>query len=1059
MLPPLLAYGAGMSGLSLGAPTTVGGSQSTGSAANAAPGIAEFLRRVLPSPVGQGRAIGIHYARRSLLADGSTSKDDPIPGRAFYDVDSAARYAAGYLRQMQASSTGVTADLYTCMSLCGMEVMQQPKTGAPRLMNTRNRQAMVACKALWADLDVKDKGYPDQQTALAHIDSLVQAGKIPAPTVKVSSGNGVHLHWVLDRALNQTEWYALGPAWSQYLTGLKVKHDKIVSSDAVRVLRLPETFNIKDIKNPLPTAIIGAIDPTDIPVVVFEQLLGVNVAHSVVPISGQALSPIQVAAQNHQGNHQLPAAFNNVLPFAPLDPSKPSEFSAGIDPAEHVGQPVDFAKVVANCPTLKDIHARGGAGDTGFLWGLALLAATFAPSTDARQWAHDFSNRHAQYTPADTDAKFDQKMAARTTSGGRIGWPSCKTFSANSPACATCPKLGLGKTPFHGARDDSDMPEGYFRKQGEIHTTIQDDDGNQKEFTVLAYGILDAYMETTPAGPVLNCEIVHIKNPPKRLVLSVGAATSWRDAALGALGAVGIALLPHQIPLARNFFVSYIQHLQKRVADVAARDGYGWTKLRNGDVGFAFGGRVYGPNGTSELAPPVDRVLSARFRTEGDVGAWKQAADLVMGMGRIDLQAIVAASFAAPLVYFSGQSGVMFSAYSPESGVQKSTAMKVAASVWCDPVGGMSRLDDTVNHVGKKLGQLRHLPIFWDELHHKAEAEQFAKLGFALTLGTEKGRLGQNADMKESGSWATMLIVASNPGVRQVMLEGTAGNSAAGVNRLLEVEVQKVPLTSSAAQASSVIDLTHHNFGLAGALYAELLAEEAPNLKARLIQVSESLEKSTNAKPDERFWILGAASILLGAALANTIRNGALIQFDLKALHAFLVGAITRQRAARAQDVHDFDSEDFAVSVVQGYIDYCRVKNACLETDTAPTGAGRPKPVELRMMPDAARMLKAPHLHILQDDSLIRFTKNEFRAWLMTEKKLPMEMVRKALTRFGNLSEVRARWAAGTAWTGASQTFYQIDVNPQHTGLGQRFNIGPVVGPVSTATTPGGGVV
>jgi hypothetical protein len=965
-------------------------------------------------------------------------------------VDAAARYAAGYVSRMQTSADGITTDLYVCMSLCGMEVMQQPKAGSPRLMNTRNRQAMVACKALWADLDVKAGAYPTQQDALTHVDTLVQAGKIPAPTVKVSTGNGVHLHWVLDRALNQNEWYALGPAWSQYLTDLGIKHDKNVASDAVRVLRLPNTFNVKDLKNPLPTAVIGAVDPTDIPVVRFEQLLGVNTAHAVTP--NATLSPIQIAAQGNQ----LPSAFSNVLPFAPL-PAQ-SEFSSGIDAAEHVGQPVDFAKVVANCPTLKDIHARGGAGDAGVLWGLALLAATFAPSAEARQWAHEFSNRHTAYTPADTDAKFDQKLSARTTSGGRIGWPSCKAFSASSAACAVCPKLGLGKTPFHGARDDSDMPEGYFRKQGEIRMTVQDADGNQQEVTVLAYGILDAYMETTPTGPVLNCEIVHIKNPPKRLVLSVGAATSWRDAALSALGTVGIALLPHQIPLARNFFVSYIQHLQKRVADVAARDGYGWTKLRNGDVGFAFGGRVYGPNGTSELAPPVDRVLAARFRTEGDVGAWKQAADLVMGMGRIDLQAIIAASFAAPLVYFSGQSGVMFSAYSPESGVQKSTAMKVAASVWCDPVGGMSRLDDTVNHVGKKLGQLRHLPIFWDELHHKAEAEQFAKLGFALTLGTEKGRLGQNTDMRESGSWATMLIVASNPGVRQVMLEGTAGNSAAGVNRLLEIEVQKVPLTTSAAQASSTIDLTHHNYGLAGALYAELLAEEAPHLKARLIQVSESLEKATNAKPDERFWILGAASILLGAALANTVRNGALIQFDLRALHAFLVGAINRQRVQRSQDVHDFDSEDFAVSVVQGYIDYCRVKNACLETDTAPAGAGRPKPVELRMQPDATRLLKAPHMHILQDDSLIRFTKNEFRAWLMTEKKLPMEMVRKALTRFGNLSEVRARWAAGTAWSGASQTFYQIDVGPQRTALGVRFNIGPVVGPVS-ATPNAGGVI
>ncbi len=1044
-----------MSGFNLGPPLTVANQANT-----TAETIAAFLRRVLPMPAGQGRAIGIHYSRRNLLDDGGTSDNKAIPGRAFYTVEEAAKYAAGYVYRMQNTPGGLNTDLYTCMSLCGMEVLRQTDTGS-RLMNTRQRGAMVASKTLFADLDVKTKGYPTQKDALSHIDSLVASGKLPAPTVKVSSGTGVHLHWVMDRALNAAEWYALGPTFSAYLKTLGVHHDAAITSDAVRVLRLPGTFNVKDMNNPLPTSIIGGIDPADIPVNVFEKLLGVNVANAKVqpaPILQTAVQPAAMGAA--PGGQILPASFTNVIPFAPLPAT--SEFSAGIN-TEHLGQPVNFAKVVAGCPTLKDIHTRAGANDSGVLWGLALLSATFAPSSEARQWAHDFSKGHAQYAPADTDVKFDQKAQARAQSGGRIGWPSCKTFSLSSTTCALCPKLALGKTPFHGARDDSDMPKDYLRRNGQIIYQTQDAEGNPVELVALAYGILDAYMEMTSTGPVLNAEIVHAKNPPKRLMLGVGAATAWRDEAIRVLGSVGVALLPDQIPLARRFFVSFIQMLQARTADVAARDGYGWTKTRAGDEGFAFGGKVYSAAGV-ELAPPTDRVLGSKFTVAGELAGWKQAADLVMGMNRIDLQTIIATAFAGPLVMFSGQTGVIFSAYSPESGAQKSSAMKVAVGVWGNPVSGMSRLDDTINHVGKKLGQLRHIPVYWDELTHAEHAAQFAKLGFALTLGTEKGRMGADTNLREAGSWATMLVVASNPGIRQVMLDGAAANSGAGINRMLEIEVAKVPLTSSASAASGIIEQTHRNYGVVGALYAETLAREAPRLKGRLQKISESLEKATNAKPDERFWILAASTILLGAALANTLTSAtgmAVIRFDLPALHAYLTKTIMQQRTARAQDVTDFNSEDFAVSVVQEYISWSRSRVECLETDTVPSGQGRPPPIQMRMPSAiAVQQMRAPRMHIVHDDGLIRMLKTDFRAWATKERKLPFDVVQRSLVKFAGFTEVRARWAAGTPWAGASQTFYQIDVGRARTPLGARFEIGaapPALGlPTGAPAVPGG---
>lgn len=1010
--------------------------------------IARFLSRILPPPA-QGRAIGIHYAFKNpatlaKYAPNANGKS-PLPGRAFHTVDDAVHFVRRWLGGMTARGLP-DVDFYASMALCGMESINTNPDGTVKMRATRQIASMAASRALYADLDVKPTAYATRQDALDHIDALVAAGKLPPTTVRVDSGYGVHVYWILDRELNRAEWYTLGPAFSTYLSTLGVHHDPAVTSDGVRVLRLPGTFNCKDLTNPVPTKLIGAINAADVPVVDFERLLNVSVANAKV-------RPAQPLQTQHAGG----AVVSNILPASFAGVTAPGaagagNFAAGIDHNAHIGQPVDFEKVVANCPTLADIDARGGAGDPEPLWSLALLAASFAPVDDAREWAHRFSEFDSRYTEAATDAKFDQKLQDRQRSGGRIGWPTCKAFAALSTTCQTCPLLAQGKTPFHGAVDNSDMPEGYYRQGGNIMMLVKEEDGNATPVVVLPYGVIDAYMESSAHGPQLNVEVVHAKNPPQRLVLPVGAATAWRDAALSALGTVGVALLPHQIPLARSFFVAFIQHLQERQGDLAARAPYGWTKARDGSDGFAFAGRIYRADGQSEQAPPGDRTLGQIYRSVGTLDRWKQAADMVMGMGRVDLQTIIATAFAAPLVHFSGQTGVVFSAYTPHSGAQKSTAMKVSQSVWGDPITGMSRLDDTSNHVGKKLGQVRHLPVYWDEIQSPDQAATFAKLGFALTLGVEKGRMGADTQLREAGSWATMLVVASNPSIREIMLSGSMANSAAGVNRLLESEIVKVPLTTSASAASIVVEQTHRNYGLVGVLYAQLLAQESSKLSARLERVSESFEKLTNAQPDERFWILAAATIFLGAALANNLDGGRLIQFDLPALRTHLVNTILRQRIERARDVMDFDSVEFAVSVIQDYISHSRKENECLETDRFPVGQGR-QLISIRMPNvDAYRMLKAPKLHIAHDDGLIRATKMDFRKWVVVDRKLPYDVVCRALQRFCGMTDVRARWAGGTPFALAAMTVYQFDVGAGRTPVGSLFSFGAVQ---PTTTQPG----
>lgn len=1050
MLPPLLATGDGM-GFFLGEATSQPLPASSDDEA------VRFIKRALPN-AGPGRRIGLHWFPNDpeswAYAKAHNMKRPVLRGRAYEHAEDAVSYARWMLRQAEQKGHP-PPDLYACMALCGMEVAKTTKAGRQYFEPTRKEAAHRASRTLFLDLDVqtaaKAKGYPDKATALASIDTLVAQGKLPSPTMRVDSGNGLHIHWVLDRELNFSEWKTLARAMESYVLGLGVVMDRGVAVDSVRVLRLPNTLNAKDLNAPIPTALVGDIDPTDIPVSVFESLLGTNLASAPpVPV---AQAPAQIVITPHS----LPAPFLGFTPFVPV-PAEP-EFSDGIDPNQHVAHQIDFARVVAECPALSAMHARKGAGDPGVLWMLALLATTFAPEADRQHWAHELSSGHAQYTVADTDAKVAEKIRARAASGGRIGWPSCNAFSQHCGECKTCPHFAKQQTPLHNgivvapaiqaaiqaaAQAASEIPAGFSTDpRGVLCTLVQD--GEEVTLVAIPHHIEDPCLEDRPEGVFFSARVTHTHNPPTRLRLPISAATAWRDEATKALGAAHIALLPEQIPLARRFFVSFIQLLQSKQSNVVVRDPYGWVKARDGSPGFAFDGRVFHAGG-EEASAGADDHFRTKFHAQGEIAAWKEAADLVMGMGRIDLQCAMATAFAAPLMKFTGENGVIVSIYSPFSGVQKSSAIKVAQAVWGDPRSGLTRLDDTANAVGKKLGALRHLPVYWDELQRRDQTEAFARIAFSLTQGTEKSRMGADTKLRQSGEWATMLVCGSNNSVRELMFDAQAAGSAAGIARVLEFEVRKVPLTSSAAESAITLGKTHDNYGLVGVEYARLLASMPDKLQAALAAVGKSFEQKVGSDAEQRFWIAAASTIYLGASLANRLAVpgvGALVRFPLPALHEFLCTTIRAQQEARKADVIDLGSVESAARVVQRYIDHCRTTNTALETNVVPKGAGRPVLVEHRFpTADAPRMLRAPKLHVAHDDGIVRVVCDEFRRWVVQDCKLPWDAVKRDLERYGSMIEQRSRWAAGTAWTGALTKYYQIDTHYGRTPLGARIGHG-----------------
>lgn len=106
----------------------------------------------------------------------------------------------------------------------------------------RGTQNIRQLRALYIDLDHKDYGFND---LVYRTWGLVLEGKIPEPSMVVSSGRGAHLYWRIEHAPYQAlaTWQEL----EDYLYyQLKVIGADRKATDAARVLRLPDTINSRN---------------------------------------------------------------------------------------------------------------------------------------------------------------------------------------------------------------------------------------------------------------------------------------------------------------------------------------------------------------------------------------------------------------------------------------------------------------------------------------------------------------------------------------------------------------------------------------------------------------------------------------------------------------------------------------------------------------------------------------------------------------------------------------------------------------------------------------------
>ena len=976
--------------------------------------IEDFLSRVVPWPGSDTEPglINLHY---------TSPKGPGMRGKPFKTMPALLSMA-----QYGAAHPAYFKDIYFCLS----SQRASGKVINGKATALRNAKNVHRLKALWIDIDVKpEKGYATTAEALDALTSFVKAAHIPPPTALVLSGSGgLHAYWISDTPLTEEEWrpYAEGLEALAKTHGLK--RDPGLTTDSVRVLRVPGTFNYKT--TPPKGVRLAALAPTDINF-------------------GQALAHIRVVSQAVTA----PVTKTDCLLYDPkLFPLKALPIVQGTDSLAagmHIidDTPLDYAEVVKNCPHFRTAAQTNGAGTEQGLWMLDILATTFMQ--DARPLAHFLSKGYKTYTRGETDAMFDRKVTERAERG--LGWPSCEAFeNAGCKDCAGCPFKGKIRSPLNLATraapeqpvvppppPDMFMPQGY---------TLDPETG-------VICAIVEKKVEgggtSQELAPLFRCRISHpyVEEYALRFRVSVDldntreviipeAEFATEQSLMKVLWKQGVKTYVENNRRILAFMASWLELLdaeKKRLTTIP----YGWVMEDGEPVGFAYNKIVFRKDGQDHPAGTPDRELEKVYTPAGKIGPWREAMKVITDQKRPALEALVAMAFGAPLLPFAGQYAGILSAWG-ESAAHKSTALRTGLAVWGNPKFAKDVPSASNVYIEGRLAALKNLPMVWDELSDPEKLERVVRMAGGITEGVAGGKKYQDRSNRPTGDWCSLVVLGVNTSAWDEAIRVTKATDAQ-LRRLFEMKVPKVEGHLRKSDVASLIQTLDYNYGWAGLQYAEYLGRHPEDVRVAVKAIQHQLEDELQVKDEERFWCAVAATIVTGAELANRV---CAVGFDVGELYMYMKGAFLRLREEIKKHAVVGGSEVNVSALLTQF--FKAFPNNHVWIASRPVGRGRPL-VKVIHQHDVLHPVSA-HIRWIRDERLLQISQSKFKEFVERLEIYGQQIVMDGLSEHykATVPAQRADLAAGTAQQGGPETVIEIPVMPGSALEQQLYNWTPL---------------
>jgi hypothetical protein len=779
----------------------------------------------------------------------------------------------------------------------------------------RSYPNLVACKNLYIDVDVKEDAYHTHEEMKAAVFGFLKWFGL-WPTVIVGSGSGGwHLYWTLNDTVSESEFKNLAGRLINAGTEYGLLFDKQCTRDAVRLLRVVGTWNFKHATDDVPASSVDleyCRDGVHIDVDKARRHLERWPAAVTLGVSSPKTGGVDV--------HGLPLDEN-----ADLTGGMKKDYA-----------PVSIDEVAKHCPFIRNTLDAGGANLVGDpQWHTVVALACHV--TEPRETAHRLCNKSPHYTEEGTDAKLETAQLARANRE-TIGPPKCATIAVERDECKTCPHLALGTTPLAvGFKQPNghtykafvtapgtqpiELPWPYYQDAEFLVYKPPVDNGkpNNEGGLVFEYPILPgAMLEAGKPFQFVFETIQGEKKVTKRFDTSI---VSDNVSFCKALASEGMTMnLRPEIP--RAFVSSYIAQLTKKSDTLVTVPAFGWSLDNNGDMGFAFAGEFISPAGIGKCARPDGGT--EHYRVMGDEQVWIDLAKLIVTPDRPDLACMIASSFAAPLVGMTGENGLLMGVTSPASGIGKSTALLAGQTIWSNPVVG--GLNDTVNFTFAKCAQLRHLPVFYDEIKGDAQLKAMTQIAFQLTRGQEKGRSDRSGRMRKVNEFKTLCGYAANGSIVDGVREEDKGTDASWL-RIFEMQGIRIPETSPnfASNVNHLLTGLELNHGGIGRRYATYLGQNHAKIYKGLAVLKAQFAQQLGASPKvERFWVAAIATTILGACLANEL---GVVTFPMNEMRDFMFAEFHRMKRDMAEDPSDLTKQTALMTTVGAFLNEKQPRN------------------------------------------------------------------------------------------------------------------------------------
>ena len=768
------------------------------------------------------------------------------------------------------------------------------------------------------------------------------------------------------------EWSPVAEALKSKCIELEFKVDNTCTADSVRVLRVPDTTNFKGGNH--------------------VQLLTPVVAYSFEAIRdavGEIAQDIFAKAREITGGEGLRIT----------DKNRTNKFETiWIKSVTDVGcAQIKFA--IDNADSIEEP-----------LWRGALSIAQFC---EDRDWAiHEVSKNHPDYDPTVTEEK-----------ASRIQGPyTCETFQKlnNAALCKDCKHQGSITSPIQlGSEIRAAKPEDnelYVKQNGVekkyevpsypwpffrgalggiyMNVTINDADGNKQKTSEMVY-CHDLYAFDRQRHGEMG-DIVwmrhHLPNDGVREFMLPQSDIGSKDRLRDLISKEGVTVFTtKQLGNLQQFLAKQIEDLQQRAKASAMHTRFGWTTYGT----FILGTREYTPEGVKHA--PVAQVIDEYaqwFQPKGSLEQWKTVA-AAYETEPFDMHAVgVLAGFGSALMHISPENGGVINYYSKASGTGKTTILKLANSIYGNPMAMMKDARDTKMSKIHRMGMLNGIVACIDEMTNLAP-EELSELLYGSTQGRERDRMhaGKNAERLNRSSWKLISLWSSNASVED-RLGIHKADPQGELARIIEITL-RTPVPSNVLESQKLFASLNENYGHAGDVFLNYVVPNKPDVVRLWNQIRDKIYGMGEWSQTERYKLNQVICISTAGTITNAL---GLTNYDIKRITKRLLRMI-RTTTAEINVTATSAVETFSTFLNQNFNNVLVINSAARRGNITETALREPRgPLRLRYEPDT------DDLYVVQRDfdkwcaeSFIN-TK-ELRSLFTTETGSMLQITKKRMTK------------------------------------------------------------